>query len=107
MWHSIQHGPYQRLMVRSPDNPEDQILEPLSKMTEGDKKKYIADVRVMNYILQATPNDIYNSVDACANAKEMWEQIKRLMHGSDITATVRHSWLIGEFDKFSAKEGNH
>ncbi|GJT68412.1 hypothetical protein Tco_1019892, partial [Tanacetum coccineum] len=65
-------------------------------MTEGDRKKYIADVRVMNYILQAILNDIYNSVDECANAKEMWEQIKRLMHGSDIIDTVRHSWLMDE-----------
>ncbi|GKA76225.1 hypothetical protein Tco_0782686 [Tanacetum coccineum] len=95
MWHSIQHGSYQRLMVPSLDNPEDQILEQLSKMTEGDKKKYIADVRVMNY----------NSVDTCANAKEMWERIKRLMHGSDITALMRHSRLMDEFDKFAAKEG--
>ncbi|GJR03228.1 hypothetical protein Tco_0526212 [Tanacetum coccineum] len=105
VWHSIQHGPYQRPLVPNPGNPEDQILEPLSKMIEGDKKKYIVDVRVMNYILQAIPNDIYNSVDACANAKEMWERIKRLMHGSDITATVRHSRLIDEFDKFAAKDG--
>ncbi|GJR24474.1 retrovirus-related pol polyprotein from transposon TNT 1-94 [Tanacetum coccineum] len=105
MWHSIQHGPYQRPMVPSYDNPEDQILEPLSKITKGDKRKYIADVRVMNYILQARPNHIYNSVDACANAKEMWERIKRLMHGSNITATVRHSRLMDEFDKFAAKEG--
>ncbi|GJT79953.1 retrovirus-related pol polyprotein from transposon TNT 1-94 [Tanacetum coccineum] len=27
------HGPYQRPLVPNPDNPEDQILEPLSKMT--------------------------------------------------------------------------
>ncbi|GKG16412.1 hypothetical protein Tco_0358735, partial [Tanacetum coccineum] len=73
LWHSIQHGPYQRPMVPSPDNPEDQILELLSKMTEGDKKKYIADVRVMNYILQAIPNYVYNSVDACTNAKKSTE----------------------------------
>ncbi|GJT61860.1 hypothetical protein Tco_1005393 [Tanacetum coccineum] len=105
MWHSIQHGPNQRQLVPNPDNPEGQILEPLSKMNEGDKKKYIADVRVMNYILQAIPNDIYNSVDACANAKEMWDRINRLMHGSDITATVRHSRLMDEFDKFVAKDG--
>ncbi|GKA66526.1 UBN2 domain-containing protein [Tanacetum coccineum] len=105
MWHSIQHGPYQRTMVPSPDNPKDQILELLSKMTEGDKKKYMADVRVMNYILQAIPNDIYNSVDACANAQEMWTRIKRLMHRFDITTTVRHSRLMDEFDKFAEKEG--
>ncbi|GJW95569.1 hypothetical protein Tco_0175241 [Tanacetum coccineum] len=46
------------------DDTTTQILEPLSKMTEGNKKHYIADVKVMNYLLQAIPNDIYNSVDA-------------------------------------------
>ncbi|GJT85602.1 integrase, catalytic region, zinc finger, CCHC-type containing protein [Tanacetum coccineum] len=61
------------------------ILEPLSKVTESNKKQYIADVKVMNYLLQAIPNDIYNSVDACKNAKEMLKQIKRLMFGSDVT----------------------
>ncbi|GJX20479.1 hypothetical protein Tco_0223156 [Tanacetum coccineum] len=74
-------------------------------MIEGNKKQYIADVRVMNYLLQAIPNDIYNSVDACKNAKEIWERIKRLMHGSEITTHVRHSCLMDEFDKFIAKEG--
>nr|GEU56384.1 hypothetical protein [Tanacetum cinerariifolium] len=55
-------------------------------MTEGNKKQYIADVKVMNYLLQAVPNDIYNLVDACENAKEMWERIKRLMFDSDVTS---------------------
>nr|GEW94401.1 hypothetical protein [Tanacetum cinerariifolium] len=34
----------------------------------------------------------------------MWERIKRLMYGSDVTNHVRHSWLMNEFDKFAAKE---
>nr|GEW60776.1 hypothetical protein [Tanacetum cinerariifolium] len=59
----------------------------------------------MNYILQAIPNDIYNLVDACANAHEMWKRIKRLMHGSAISDNVRHSRLMDKFDKFEAKEG--
>ncbi|GJR68060.1 hypothetical protein Tco_0014125 [Tanacetum coccineum] len=45
-------------------HPTVPMLEPLSKMTEGNKKQYIANVRVLNYLLQAIPNDIYNSVDA-------------------------------------------
>ncbi|GJW42632.1 hypothetical protein Tco_0071431 [Tanacetum coccineum] len=40
-------------------------------MSESNKKQYITDVRFMNYLLQAIPNDIYSSVDACKNAKEM------------------------------------
>nr|GFB21337.1 hypothetical protein [Tanacetum cinerariifolium] len=74
-------------------------------MTEGNKNQYIADVKVMNYFLQAIPNDIYNSVDACKNAKDMWERIKRLMFSFDVTTHVRHSHLMDEFDKFAAKEG--
>ncbi|GJX59726.1 hypothetical protein Tco_0291116 [Tanacetum coccineum] len=105
MWNSIQNGPYQRPMVVDQTNPIVPILKPLSKMTEGNKKQYIADVRVMNYLLQAIPNDIYNSMDACKNAKEMWERIKRLVHRSEITTHVRHSRLMNEFDKFAVKGG--
>ncbi|GKD25532.1 hypothetical protein Tco_1231746 [Tanacetum coccineum] len=74
-------------------------------MTEANKKQYIADVKVMNYLLQAILNDIYNSVDACKNAKEMWERIRRFMFGFDVTNHVRHLRLMDEFDKFAAKEG--
>ncbi|GKC68916.1 hypothetical protein Tco_1114799, partial [Tanacetum coccineum] len=77
MWLSIEKGPYIKPMISNPDKPTEQIIEPLSKTTEGKKKQYIADVKVMNYLLQAIPNDIYNSVDACKNAKDMWERIKR------------------------------
>ncbi|GJR31278.1 hypothetical protein Tco_1107510 [Tanacetum coccineum] len=111
MWNSIQNGPYVRPMIPDPNGAVNingtvkQILEPFSKMTEGNKKQYIIDVKVMNYLLQAIPNDIYKSVDACKNAKEMWERIKRLMFGSDVTSHVRHSRLMDEFEIFAAKEG--
>ncbi|GJS46657.1 hypothetical protein Tco_0596778 [Tanacetum coccineum] len=45
MWNSIQNGPYKRPMIPNPDNDQEAILEPLSKMTKGNKKQYIADVK--------------------------------------------------------------
>ncbi|GKF50601.1 hypothetical protein Tco_0147068 [Tanacetum coccineum] len=48
MWNSIQNGPYQRPMIPNPDNTQQQILEPLSKMSEGNKKQYIADQKKEN-----------------------------------------------------------
>nr|GEV65845.1 hypothetical protein [Tanacetum cinerariifolium] len=105
MWHLIEKRPYERQLITNPDDTQVNILEPLSKMTKTNKKRYIADMKLMNYLLQAIPNDIYNSMDACKNAKEMWERIRRLMFGSDVTSQVRHSRLINEFDKFTAKEG--
>ncbi|GJU86294.1 hypothetical protein Tco_1293840 [Tanacetum coccineum] len=79
MWHSIEKGPYVRPMIPDPDDTREQIIEPLSKMTEINKKQYIAN--------------------------EMWERIKRLIYGSDVTNHVRHSRLMDEFDKFATKEG--
>ncbi|GJS86859.1 hypothetical protein Tco_0769495 [Tanacetum coccineum] len=96
---------YVRLMIPNPDDTTKQILEPLYKITEVNKKQYIAGVKVMNYLLQTIPNDIYNSVDAYKNAKEIWERIKKLMFGYDVTSHARHSHLMDEFDKFTAKEG--
>ncbi|GKC82447.1 hypothetical protein Tco_1138164 [Tanacetum coccineum] len=53
------------------NDPDNEIPEPLSKMTEANKKCYSADVRVMNYLLQSIPNHIYNLVDACKDAQKM------------------------------------
>ncbi|GKB02732.1 ACT domain-containing protein ACR8-like protein [Tanacetum coccineum] len=55
MWRLIEKGPYVRPMIPDPDNTREQILEPLSKMTDINKKQYIADVKVTNYLQQAIP----------------------------------------------------
>ncbi|GKA70041.1 retrovirus-related pol polyprotein from transposon TNT 1-94 [Tanacetum coccineum] len=67
-----------RPMIPNPDNTTEQILEPLSKMTEGNKKQYIADVKFMNYLLQAIPNDIYNLVDASNEGESLEYVYERL-----------------------------
>ncbi|GJY68460.1 hypothetical protein Tco_0471442 [Tanacetum coccineum] len=104
MWRSIEIGPYVRQRITDTKKPIETIPKPISKMTEANKKQYFVDIKVMNYLLQGIPNDIYNSVDACKDAKTMWERIKRLMHGLKITEQVRHSRLMNEFDKFAAVE---
>ncbi|GJU60030.1 hypothetical protein Tco_1237796 [Tanacetum coccineum] len=105
MWYSITKGPYVRPMITDPDDPDNEIPEPLSKMTEANKTRHSTDVRVMNYLLQAIPNDIYNSVDACKDSQKMWERIRRLVYGYEVTKHVTHSRLMNEFENFEAKEG--
>ncbi|GJV05148.1 hypothetical protein Tco_1338717 [Tanacetum coccineum] len=78
MWRLIEKGPYVRPMITDPDDTREQIIEPLSKMTEINKKQYIADVRVMNYLLLAIPNDIYNSVDASKEGESLESLYERL-----------------------------
>ncbi|GJU02872.1 hypothetical protein Tco_1113210 [Tanacetum coccineum] len=73
MRRSIEFGPYVRKMIQNPDKPDDpnaKIIEPLSKMTDSNKQQYFSDLKVMHFLLQGIPNDIYNSVDACTTAKK-------------------------------------
>ncbi|GKF00593.1 hypothetical protein Tco_0027516, partial [Tanacetum coccineum] len=45
MWYSITKGPYVRPMIPDPDDPRNQIPEPLSKMTKANRKRYTADAK--------------------------------------------------------------
>nr|GEW98967.1 putative reverse transcriptase domain-containing protein [Tanacetum cinerariifolium] len=88
MWCSIEKGPYERQRLIDPDKT---IPEPIVKMTEANKKQYFKDVKVMNYLLQAIPNDIYNFMDACKDAKQIWKRIKRKMMLKNVNTTVGES----------------
>ncbi|GKC04071.1 hypothetical protein Tco_0995681 [Tanacetum coccineum] len=78
MWRSIEKGPYERPMIPDPDNTMLQIIKLLSKMTKINKKQYMVDVKVMNYLFQAIPNDIYNSVDASKEGESLESVYERL-----------------------------
>ncbi|GJZ10030.1 hypothetical protein Tco_0544789 [Tanacetum coccineum] len=43
---------------------------------------YDAEMELMNLILLSIPNEIYNSMDACTLAKDMWKRVERLMRGT-------------------------
>nr|GEY25258.1 hypothetical protein [Tanacetum cinerariifolium] len=94
MWNSIEKEPYKRPMIPNSDNPQEEILEPLSKMSEGKKKQYIDDVKVMNYHLQVIPNDMYNLVDAWDSQEDKLRTAKMLL-AREIT------------QKFSTSTNNH
>ncbi|GKE48596.1 hypothetical protein Tco_1479854, partial [Tanacetum coccineum] len=67
------------------------------------------------------PNDIYNSVDACTSAKDMWKRVERLMRGTSakdmwkrverlMRETIqnkvdRETRFTNEFDQFVAELG--
>ncbi|GKD56291.1 integrase, catalytic region, zinc finger, CCHC-type containing protein [Tanacetum coccineum] len=70
-----------------------------------DKESFYAYIEAMNFLLQGIPNDIYNSVDACQDAKAMWNHVKRLMQGTNLSEQERHSRLMNEFDKFFVEAG--
>ncbi|GJW82135.1 hypothetical protein Tco_0146110 [Tanacetum coccineum] len=53
--------------------------------TGSENKKLIdAEAELVHMILNGIGNDIYSTVDACPNAKEMWIAIERLQQGESI-----------------------
>ncbi|GKB43417.1 hypothetical protein Tco_0888359 [Tanacetum coccineum] len=64
---------------------------------------YDAEMELMNLILLSIPNEIYNSVDACTTAKEIWKRVERLMRGTIQNQVDRETRFTNEFDQFIAE----
>ncbi|GKB32776.1 hypothetical protein Tco_0872177 [Tanacetum coccineum] len=64
---------------------------------------YDAEMELMNLILLSIPNDIYNSVDVCTSAKDMWKRVERLMRGTIQNKVDRETHFRNEFDQFVAE----
>ncbi|GJW22814.1 hypothetical protein Tco_0033436 [Tanacetum coccineum] len=88
--HSIDEGPYQTKMIQ-PDPNQEEILQTEDDLTGDDLKQYEADIEAMNLILISITNDIYNSVDSYANARDMWLRVKRLMQGTELSEIDRET----------------
>ncbi|GJV74346.1 hypothetical protein Tco_1494341 [Tanacetum coccineum] len=66
---------------------------------------YDAEMELMNLILLSIPNDIYNYVDACTLAKDMWKRVERLMRGTIQNKVDRQTCFTNKFDQFVAEPG--
>ncbi|GKA06114.1 hypothetical protein Tco_0685234 [Tanacetum coccineum] len=69
--HSIDEGPYKMKEIPA-TTTQDARTQMEEDLTGDDLKQYEADIEAMNLILISLPNDIYNFVDACQNARDMW-----------------------------------
>ncbi|GJT43697.1 gag-pol polyprotein [Tanacetum coccineum] len=49
--------------------------------------------------------EIYNSVDACTSAKDMWKRVERLMRGTIQNKVDRETRFTNKFDQFVAEPG--
>ncbi|GKF36401.1 integrase, catalytic region, zinc finger, CCHC-type containing protein [Tanacetum coccineum] len=67
---------------------------------------YDAGMELMNLILLSILNCIYNSVDACTSAKDMWKIVERLMRGTIQNKVDRETRFTNEFDQFVAELGD-
>ncbi|GJT63211.1 integrase, catalytic region, zinc finger, CCHC-type containing protein [Tanacetum coccineum] len=66
---------------------------------------YDAEMELMSLILLSIPNDIYNSVDACTSAKDVWKIFEHLMKGTIQNKVDRETHFTNEFDQFVTEPG--
>nr|GFB49988.1 hypothetical protein [Tanacetum cinerariifolium] len=62
-------------------------------LTLEEKDRYKADIHAMNILLQGLPRYIYTLINRFTDAKDIWDNVKMLLEGSDLTKDKRESLL--------------
>ncbi|GKG56505.1 hypothetical protein Tco_0579829, partial [Tanacetum coccineum] len=50
-----------------------------------EKGRLKADIRATNILLQGFPKDIYKLINHNTDAKDIWDNVKMLLEGSELT----------------------
>nr|GEU45720.1 hypothetical protein [Tanacetum cinerariifolium] len=83
----------------------DRLHETYKNVSQEIRDQLNAEAEAVQIILTGIDNDIYFTVDACANACEMWKAIKRLKQGESINVQDLETNLFWEFRKFMSQDG--
>nr|GEU62007.1 hypothetical protein [Tanacetum cinerariifolium] len=67
-------------------------------LTPEENKRFKADIRAMNILLQGLPKDIYTLINHYTYAKDIWDNVKMLLEGSELTKDERESQLYNELN---------
>nr|GEW46154.1 hypothetical protein [Tanacetum cinerariifolium] len=71
-----------------------------SDLNSEEKDRYNADIRATNILLQGLPKDIYTLINHYTDAKDIWDNVKMLHEGSELTKEDRESQLYDDFEHF-------
>ncbi|GJY87643.1 hypothetical protein Tco_0502271, partial [Tanacetum coccineum] len=110
---SITEGPFQMGTVRDTltEGGEGVLhLGPVRATVFADlsaeqKDRYKADIRAINIILQGIPKDIYSLINHYTDAKDIWDNVKMILEGSELTKDDQESQLYDEFKHFCQIKG--
>ncbi|GJX96666.1 hypothetical protein Tco_0352464 [Tanacetum coccineum] len=109
------HGPFELGTTRNTlgTTPEGGVLlgperpRTYEDLSDTEKKRYDADVRATNIVLQGLPKDIYKLINHNIKAKAIWDNVKMLLAGSELTKEDRESQLYDEFERFKMLLGEN
>ncbi|GKE03461.1 hypothetical protein Tco_1395479 [Tanacetum coccineum] len=76
-----------------------------SDLSLEDKERYNADIWAKNILLQGLPKDIYSLINHYTDANDIWDNVKMLLEGSELTKEDRESQLYDDFEHFHQNKG--
>nr|GEW77283.1 retrovirus-related Pol polyprotein from transposon TNT 1-94 [Tanacetum cinerariifolium] len=94
---SVTDGPYL--------GPEQDIV--VADLSQAKKDRLRANIRATNILLQGFPRDIYKLINHSTDAKGIWDNVKMLLEGSELTKDDRESQLYDEFKHFGQHKGEN
>nr|GEV39481.1 hypothetical protein [Tanacetum cinerariifolium] len=80
-------------------------LRVYSDLNSEEKDRYNADIWATNILLQGLPKDIYTLINHYTDAKDIWDNVKMLIEGSELTKEDRESQLYDDFEHFRQHKG--
>ncbi|GJV01579.1 hypothetical protein Tco_1335148 [Tanacetum coccineum] len=105
---SVLNGPFKYGTVTVPDTQTTHATardRTYDELTNAEKIRESCDIKETNIILQGLPQDIYNLVNHHTEAKDIWDRVKLLIEGSEISLQKRESKFYDEFDMFTSVPG--
>nr|GFA70557.1 Gag-Pol polyprotein [Tanacetum cinerariifolium] len=105
---SIDEGPYklgtfrETLAESTEGTPQFSPERPrvYSDLNFEERDRYNADIQATNILLQELPKDIYTLINHCTNAKDICDNVKMLLEGSELSKEDRKSQLYNDFEHF-------
>nr|GEX68585.1 hypothetical protein [Tanacetum cinerariifolium] len=78
----------------------------VADLSQAKKDRLRADIRIANILLQGLPRDIYKLINHNTNAKDIWDNVKMLLEGFELTKDDRESQLYDVFKHFGVQGNN-
>ncbi|GKE47556.1 hypothetical protein Tco_1478814, partial [Tanacetum coccineum] len=75
------------------------------ELTEAQQLQDDCDVQATNIILHGVPPDVYSLSNHQEATKDIWDRIKLLMKGTEVSYQERECRLYNLFDKFASVQG--
>ncbi|GJS70833.1 retrovirus-related pol polyprotein from transposon TNT 1-94 [Tanacetum coccineum] len=98
--------PFRIIIVPEDETTSTMIRErTYTDLIDEEKLHESIDINATNIVLKGLPQYIYNSVNHNEHAKQIWDRVKLLIQGSELSLQERESKLYDEFNTFTSTHG--